>query len=50
MSKNKLHYSWIMFVFLIFSAFIFVGLCSNTVSLFVQPVSDAFGFSRGALR
>lgn len=48
MSKNKLHYSWIMFVFLIFSAFIFVGLCSNTVSLFVQPVSDAFGFSRGS--
>lgn len=48
MAKKKLHYSWIMFAFLIFSAFIFVGLCSNTVSLFVQPVSDACGFSRGS--
>lgn len=41
------HYGWVIFGLSILSAFIFVGLCSNTVSLYVQPVSDILGFSRG---
>ena len=48
MKKRKhLHYGWIMLAFCILSAFIYVGLCSNTVSLYVQPISDANGFPRG---
>lgn len=46
--RKQLHYGWIMLAFCILSAFIYVGLCSNTVSLYVQPVSDANGFPRGA--
>lgn len=45
--KQTLHYGWVMLAFTVFSAFVYVGLCSNTVSLYVQPVSDANGFPRG---
>ena len=46
--QKKLHYAWIILVFTVLSAFIIVGLCSNTLSLYVKPVSDANGFARGA--
>lgn len=45
---GKFHYAWVILFFALISAFVYVGLCTNTLSLYIKPVSDANGFTRGS--
>lgn len=47
-NTKRIHYAWIILLFAVLSAFIFVGLCTNTLSLYIKPVAEANGFSRGS--
>lgn len=44
--SRRLHYAWVIFAVCTFVAFTLIGLCHNTRSLYLEPVSSGLGVSR----
>lgn len=44
--SERLHYAWVIFAVCTFVAFTLIGLCHNTRSLYLEPVSSGLGVSR----
>jgi len=45
--KNRLHYAWVIVLVLSLIQFGDMGIFANSAGVFVQPVTDELGFSRG---
>ena len=43
----KRHYHWIVALIVLLEMFIYVGILNNINGLYIIPVSDALGISRG---